>query len=221
MTCWRQVTLTESSIDLQTLRPKGRPKGSKDGLLVPRLRSFPEAAAAVDELIVANGIGERLLLPGSLTLQNQMAQSTTTRMRRRMDSAMPTVLMKMPKRSANIVCNADSGQAHHLGIVLDDDDADDDDVVVIREHKHDEYDEQAQTDFDREFARMLADTTVERKAAPPIFDQAVPMFRKRPAGPNASASVLADRTPDVGKMQFMLLSKKGNKPQVSSSGRFG
>lgn len=94
----------------------------------------------------------------------------------------------------------------------DDDEEEDDDLVVIREHKPDEFDEAAQADFDREFARMLADTTVERKAAPPIFDQAVPVFRKRqPNAPAPAAPIEADEN----KMQFMLLSKKGNKSQVS------
>lgn len=44
---------------LETLRPKGRPKGVKDGTKVARLRTFPEAAAAVDELLATNLPGER------------------------------------------------------------------------------------------------------------------------------------------------------------------
>lgn len=59
---------------------------------------------------------------------------------------------------------------------------------------------------------MLADTTVERKAAPPIFDQAVPMLRKKQAGSAGTQREAEDST-----MQFMLLSKKGNKSQVSLS----
>jgi len=58
---------------------------------------------------------------------------------------------------------------------------------------------------------MLADTTVERKAAAPVFDQAVPVFRKRQAGAAGPASSVQEEN----VMQFMLLSKKGNKPQVS------
>lgn len=97
----------------------------------------------------------------------------------------------------------------------------DEDVVVIREQKHDEFDEQAQEEFDREFSRMLADTTVGRKAAPPVFDQAVPMFRKKGgSGPKGSVSAqhAEEAAPpvDASQMQFMLLSKKGNKPQVRS-----
>lgn len=89
----------------------------------------------------------------------------------------------------------------------DADDDDEEDVVLLRDQprEQDEFDERAQDEFDRDFARMLADTTVERKAAPPVFDQAVPMFRKRQQNGESEA----------GKMQFMLLSKKGNKQQVS------
>jgi len=43
---------------LETLRPKGRPKGCKDGMVVERLRTFAEAAAAVDEILASNGPGE-------------------------------------------------------------------------------------------------------------------------------------------------------------------
>lgn len=43
---------------LETLRPKGRPKGVKDGPVVNRLRTFPEAATAVDAVLAANAAGE-------------------------------------------------------------------------------------------------------------------------------------------------------------------
>lgn len=92
-------------------------------------------------------------------------------------------------------------------------DEDGEDVVLIRnkDTKHDEVDTEAQSEFDREFAKMLADTTDarrgERKNAPPIFDMAVPLMRKTQA---------AKAEPDHqdGKMAFTLLSKRGNKQQV-------
>ena len=55
---------------------------------------------------------------------------------------------------------------------------------------------------------MLADTTDarrgERKNAPPIFDTAVPLIKRKPEEPVG----------DLGKMAFTLLSKRGNKSQV-------
>lgn len=106
-----------------------------------------------------------------------------------------------------------------------DDDEEVEEVVVLRERttQRDEVDEEAQSDFDREFAKMLADTTDtrrgERKAAPPIFDTAVPHIRRMADGSSSvSSSAVGKAGPpvvDQERMQFSLLSKKGNKPQVS------
>lgn len=85
-----------------------------------------------------------------------------------------------------------------------------DDVVLIREPRHDEVDTEAQADFDREFAKMLADTSDarrgERKNAPPIFDTAVPLIKRKAEGSEG----------DLGKMAFTLISKRGNRSQVSA-----
>jgi regulator of nonsense transcripts 2 len=103
-------------------------------------------------------------------------------------------------------------------VEIDNDEVEGDDeveqeVVLIREPKHDEYDREAQSEFDREFAKMLADTTDvrrgERKAAPPIFDTAVPLIKRKPA--EAGTGAWAG---EAERMQFALLSKKGNKQQV-------
>lgn len=72
------------------------------------------------------------------------------------------------------------------------------------------YEQEAQDDFEREFARMLADTNDLRKqerakTAAPVFDTAVPIVRK---APKAAAEA------GESHMQFSLLSKKGNKQQV-------
>jgi regulator of nonsense transcripts 2 len=165
---------------LETLRPKGRPKSVKDGPAVNRLRTFPEAAQALDMMLAVNATdhdddddeeeGERVSEPGMERIDDSDEEE---------DAPSP-----------------------------DADDDDEEDVVLLRDQprEQDEFDERAQDEFDRDFARMLADTTVERKAAPPVFDQAVPMFRKRQQNGESEA----------GKMQFMLLSKKGNKQQVRS-----
>jgi regulator of nonsense transcripts 2 len=190
---------------LETLRPDGRPKGSKDGMLVPRLRTFTEAAAAVDEMLVSNGPD----LNGGADESDDEGEDNGKRAAEDDEDELdePSAIP-----GARIYDDED-----------DADDDDDDDRVVIREQRHhDEFDEQAAADFDREFARMLADTTSERKAAP-VFDQAVPMFRKRQqqqhggaGGISASGSSSgAPRAADESMMQFMLLSKKGNKSQVS------
>lgn len=88
----------------------------------------------------------------------------------------------------------------------------DEDVVLIRgqDPKKAEIDEEADADFDREFAKMMADTTDarrgdSRRAPPPVFDTAIPHVKKR-----------EEREVEEGKMNFTLLSKKGNRPQVNS-----
>ena len=88
---------------------------------------------------------------------------------------------------------------------------------------NDEADEEARSDFDREFARMLADTTDarrERKAPAPIFDTAVPLIKRR-TGATATTSTSATPAPTApvpasgsNRMSFTLLSKKGNKQQL-------
>jgi len=101
-------------------------------------------------------------------------------------------------------------------LVHDDHDHDQDDqeqeeeaVVLIRDSKKDEIDEEAAADFDREFAKMMADTTDARRgdlrrAPPPVFDTAIPHVKKR-----------EEREVQEGRMNFTLLSKKGNRQQVS------
>jgi hypothetical protein len=90
-------------------------------------------------------------------------------------------------------------------------------VVLIKDIKEEEYDQEEEDAFNREFAKMLADTTdarkVDRKTAPPVFDTAVPLIRRQ-----QQQQAQQDAIPTEAKanhMQFSLLSKKGNKQQVS------
>lgn len=48
---------------LEILRPNGRPKGAKDGLLVPRFLTFADAAAAVDDLLATTGPSKLIASP--------------------------------------------------------------------------------------------------------------------------------------------------------------
>lgn len=91
-------------------------------------------------------------------------------------------------------------------------------MVIIKDVKEEEYDQEEEDAFNREFAKMLADTTdarkVDRKTAPPVFDTAVPLIRRQ-----QQQQAQQDAIPTEAKanhMQFSLLSKKGNKQQVSA-----
>ena len=98
---------------------------------------------------------------------------------------------------------------HQSDQVEDEDQDQDQEVVLIRDSKKDEIDEEAAADFDREFAKMMADTTDarrgdSRRAPPPVFDTAIPHVKKR-----------EEREAAEGRMSFTLLSKRGNRQQVS------
>lgn len=62
----------------------------------------------------------------------------------------------------------------------------------------------------------MADTTdtrrEQRKAAPPIFDTAVPIVKKKIEEPKAKTGNGIGE--EEGRMQFMLMSKKAGKQQV-------
>ncbi|RSH95137.1 hypothetical protein EHS25_000223 [Saitozyma podzolica] len=159
---------------LDMLRPK-----------TPHLKTFAQAAAAVDELLASQAhAGDDSGTEEGSDDERAPAEDDEEE---EQESNQPPIA----------VDNAD-------------DDEPDEEVVLIREpeRKKNEFDEEANTDFDREFAKMLADTTDarrgERKAAPPIFDTAVPLIRKK-AG---------EAGHEEGRMQFSLLSKRGNKQQV-------
>lgn len=86
---------------------------------------------------------------------------------------------------------------------------DDEDTYAVRDHKTEEVDKEAEENFDREFAKMLADTTdvrrsEPRKTAAPVFDSAVPLIKRKPT----------DSLSNGDSMQFTLLSKRGNKQHV-------
>ena len=103
----------------------------------------------------------------------------------------------------------------HEARIDDDDDDDDDNVVLIKDAKEEEYDQEEEDAFNREFAKMLADTTdarkVDRKTAPPVFDTAVPLIRRQQQQAQQDSG---PPEPKTNHMQFSLLSKKGNKQQV-------
>ncbi|WWC90992.1 uncharacterized protein L201_005931 [Kwoniella dendrophila CBS 6074] len=182
---------------LDTLRPK-----------MPHLKTFNEAAAKVDE-ILALGAGEN-------------DDSASEDGSEEGDRAMP----EDPVESNEVDVGSLANEAEN-------DDEEEDNVVLIKskqdEHKNTEMDEEAQSEFDREFAKLLADTTDsrrdQRKNAPPVFDTAVPLFRKKQEetqqsqsnkSVNGKTSNNQSKDNNEGKMQFMLLSKKGNRQQIRS-----
>jgi regulator of nonsense transcripts 2 len=87
-------------------------------------------------------------------------------------------------------------------------------VILIKDTKEEEVDQEERDAWDREFARALGDLVDTRKmarqTAPPVFDTAVPLIRKQQQKEETSQATPSNH------MQFSLLSKKGNKQQVSA-----
>ncbi|ODN80903.1 hypothetical protein L202_03029 [Cryptococcus amylolentus CBS 6039] len=172
---------------LEALRPKA-----------PRLRTFTEAATAVDELLATS---EDFGVEEDGSDDEGLRQATEDK----------------PETPEQV-------HAELEGTVEDEDQ----DVVIIRDQaKPDEDDADERAAFDREFAKVLADTTdarrgEQRKTAPPIFDTAVPIMRKKADEAKARATREKEQEreqaakEEEGRMQFMLLSKKAGKQQLRS-----
>lgn len=98
----------------------------------------------------------------------------------------------------------------------------DDDLVLQRLAKAQALAREEEDAFNREFSKMLLEQSEPKKgdlkSNVPIFDSAVPLMRKARTTNKMleeEATVVAPTEEASGLMKFMLLTKKGNKPQVS------
>ena len=122
--------------------------------------------------------------------------------------------------------NADDKSSDEAEDVVEDEplhktssDGEEEHIVVTR--KEDERDPEAEAEFDRELAKMMAESAESRKfERKQIFDVPLPMRRKvdaaaadeQPATPTVEEAPVAPQP--QGTMKFSLLSKRGNKQQV-------
>lgn len=98
------------------------------------------------------------------------------------------------------------------------DESDDEAIIVTREEQ--QFDPEWDADFEREYAKMMSESVESRKLERrPAFDVALPV-RSRPRDPTSDSAMPLDQA-DGGvefpapKMAFSVLTKKGNKQQVS------
>ena len=94
-------------------------------------------------------------------------------------------------------------------------DSDFEDVIVVR--KEEERDPEADAEFDRELAKMMTESVDARKfERKPVFDVALPM-RKAQREPTFAPDdgPINGEAPPMSKMAFSLMTKKGNRQQVS------
>jgi regulator of nonsense transcripts 2 len=112
-------------------------------------------------------------------------------------------------------------QTDHNEIQLSDsesDDVDEEDIVVTR--KEEERDPEADAEFDRELAKMMADSLDSRKfERKPLFDVPLPMKRNVAQNAVGEADHDFEHQPipapaPTSTMAFSLLTKRGNKQQV-------
>ncbi|KAF1992408.1 nonsense-mediated mRNA decay factor [Aulographum hederae CBS 113979] len=96
------------------------------------------------------------------------------------------------------------------------DDDEEEQIVVTR--PEDEVDPEAEADFDREFAMMMAESIESRKAErKPVFDVPLPLRRAPQDTSGATAQSAGDESSSgPPMMKFSLLSRRGNKQQTRS-----
>lgn len=99
---------------------------------------------------------------------------------------------------------------------------DDDDPVVSRRSQQTEEEREAEAEFERELAKMMAETTTSgsgsgglapRHQQRSLFEQGLPFIKK--GSRSATTGNGVDEKVREGEMRFELLSKRGNKHQVS------
>jgi regulator of nonsense transcripts 2 len=98
-------------------------------------------------------------------------------------------------------------------------DSEDESIVVTRQEE--EVDPEDEADFEREYAKMMAESLDSRKhERKPTFDVPLPMRRKdRDINTSSEAWVDESSSPSTAQastMAFSLLTKRGNRQQVRS-----
>lgn len=88
--------------------------------------------------------------------------------------------------------------------------------MVTRQEE--EYDPEAEAEFEREYAKMMAESLESRKfERKPLFDVPLPMRRKeREVGAAPEVAAEEPETQPTSTMAFSLLTKRGNRQQVNN-----
>ncbi len=82
--------------------------------------------------------------------------------------------------------------------------------------KVEEFDPEAEAEFDREFAKMMAESLESRKFdRKPLFDVPLPL-RSKARDPSVNTDSEEQNRDGASTMAFSLLTKKGNRQQVSN-----
>ena len=99
-----------------------------------------------------------------------------------------------------------------------DTDSEEEHIIVTREEE--QIDPEAEAEFDKEFERMMAESLDSRKfERKPQFDVPLPIrkVQRMPAGEPLDEEIDSGAETPPNTMAFSLMTKKGNRPQVTSS----
>lgn len=96
-----------------------------------------------------------------------------------------------------------------------DSESEDEEEHIVVTRPEDERDPEADAEFDRELAKMMAESLDSRKfERKPMFDVPLPMKRSRDAPASNDENNEQQQEPAPPTMKFALLSRRGNKQQV-------
>jgi regulator of nonsense transcripts 2 len=89
-----------------------------------------------------------------------------------------------------------------------------DEAIVVTRHEE-EVDPEDEAEFQREYAKMMAESLESRKfERKPLFDVPLPVRQKNKDAVASGESIEGSTSSPVGTMAFSLLTKKGNRQQV-------
>lgn len=93
--------------------------------------------------------------------------------------------------------------------------ADSEEEAIVVTRQEEEIDPEDEADFEREYAKMMAESLESRKfERKPLFDVALPVRPKAREASTATETGEGEPSAATGTMAFALLTKRGNRQQV-------
>lgn len=93
--------------------------------------------------------------------------------------------------------------------------ADSEEEAIVVTRQEEEIDPEDEADFEREYAKMMAESLESRKfERKPLFDVALPVRPKTREASTATETGEGEPSAATGTMAFALLTKRGNRQQV-------
>jgi regulator of nonsense transcripts 2 len=190
---------------LESLRPQFRLK-----------KTFEEAAVAVDEMLAlqnakatadatsnSNGQAEAMVIDENMDSQSEQSDED----------------MLGPRQQQSRSTSESEGDEEDVDELEDVAMDEEDDELITRETEDDSVDQDAEEEFERELAKMMAESNSATSASIKhgqrgLFDVGMPFIKKSVGGAAVSAQQDSSLVADDQHMRFSFLSKRGNKHQT-------